>query len=151
ALGVPRLGATTHSRMACFSSHPVKAIATGEGGMVTSQEEGLVQRIRQVRNHGVSRTAAKFENYDLAFDRGIPNPWYYEMHEVGWNYRMPDLLCALGLSQLKKLNRFYRRRREIAALYDRHLAPLSPAIRPVPHGARPHGWHLYAILVDYAA
>src|SRR5207253_757520 len=64
--------------------------------------------------------------------------------------RIPDVLCALGLSQLAKLERFWRRRSEIAALYDRLLTPLAPALRPVPVRARPHGWHLYPILVDFA-
>jgi dTDP-4-amino-4,6-dideoxygalactose transaminase len=79
----------------------------------------------------------------------VPNPHYYEMHEVGWNYRLPDILCALGISQLRKLDRFWGRRREIAAIYDRLLAPLAPALKPVPRRGREHGWHLYAILVDF--
>jgi dTDP-4-amino-4,6-dideoxygalactose transaminase len=73
------------------------------------------------------------------------------MPEIGWNYRIPDVLCALGISQLQKLDRFWNRRREIAAHYDCAFASLSPVLRPVPHGYRPHGWHLYAVLIDFAA
>ena len=73
------------------------------------------------------------------------------MAEIGWNYRLPDVLCALGLSQLKKLDGFITRRQEIAARYDALLMPLAPAIAPVPRGTGPHGWHLYAILVDFDA
>jgi dTDP-4-amino-4,6-dideoxygalactose transaminase len=97
------------------------------------------------------RDAAQFERRDLSHDGDAANPWYYEMHELGWNYRLPDLLCALGTSQLAKLSQFMARRRAIVAMYDRLLAPLSPVLRPVPHGNRPHGWHIYAVLIDYAA
>ncbi len=152
ALGIENIGATSHSRMACFSTHPVKAIATAEGGMVTTADAGLAARMRSLRSHGMVRDPSAFANRDLAF-AGVDgaNPWYYEMPEVGWNYRLPDVLCALGLSQLAKLDRFHRRRIEIARLYDRLLSPLSPRLRPVTHGNRPHGWHLYAVLIDFAA
>jgi UDP-4-amino-4,6-dideoxy-N-acetyl-beta-L-altrosamine transaminase len=151
SLGVPDVGATPHSAAACFSTHPVKAIATAEGGAVTTNDAAAAARIRRLRSHGMVRDAADFQNRDLAFQSNGPNPWYYEMQEIGWNYRIPDVLCALGISQLKKLNAFWNRRIEIAALYDRLLAPLAPAIHPVPHGARPHGWHLYAVLIDFTA
>jgi dTDP-4-amino-4,6-dideoxygalactose transaminase len=85
----------------------------------------------------------------MAFDGGIPNPWYYEMNRIGWNYRLPDILCALGLSQLRKLDRFWRARNRIASLYDRLLMPLMPALRPVSRGNEPHGWHLYVVLIDF--
>jgi len=150
ALGIPDVGATRHSEMACFSTHPVKAIATGEGGVVTTANTSLAKQLRKLRSHGMTRDADEFAMRDLAFDDEALNPWYYEMHDFGWNYRMPDVLCALGLSQLQKLERFIRRRKDIATLYDRLLAPLAPALRPVPHGNMPHGWHLYAVLVDFA-
>jgi UDP-4-amino-4,6-dideoxy-N-acetyl-beta-L-altrosamine transaminase len=151
ALGVKDVGATRSSRIACFSTHPVKAIATGEGGMVTTADERLARRMRRLRSHGMNCEAGAFENRDLALDREAINPWYYEMTEIGWNYRLPDVLCALGLSQLDKLARFRRRRLEIAALYDQLLAQFAPAVRPVPHGGRQHGWHLYVVLIDFAA
>jgi dTDP-4-amino-4,6-dideoxygalactose transaminase len=150
ALGTADIGATRHSRIACFSTHPVKAIATGEGGVVTTEDDKLAHRMKILRSHGMIRAASSFAHRDMAFDGATPNPWYYEMQELGWNYRLPDVLCALGISQLKKLDQFHRRRVEIAARYDALLAPLSPAIRPVPHGNWPHGWHLYAVLIDFA-
>ena len=149
ALGETGVGATPHSRMACFSTHPVKAIATGEGGVVTTADTSVARRLKQLRSHGMTRQADAFQNRDLAFDGGKPNPWYYEMQELGWNYRLPDILCALGISQLRKLADFHRRRNEIAALYDTLLAPLAPSLRPVPHGGARHGWHLYAVLIDF--
>lgn len=143
ALGINDVGAAAHSQAACFSTHPVKAIATGEGGMVTTCNAASAERMRQLRSHGMVRPVATPEN--------TPAPWLYEMNEVGWNYRLPDVLCALGISQLGKLNGFHRRRAAIAALYDTLLAPLAPALRPVARRGTAHGWHLYPVLVDYAA
>jgi dTDP-4-amino-4,6-dideoxygalactose transaminase len=151
ALGVPQVGAVENARMACFSTHPVKAITTGEGGAVVTANAGDAARMRRLRNHGMVRAADSFSQRDLAFDGATPHLWYYEMAELGWNYRLPDVLCALGISQLKKLERFCLRRARIAALYDELLAPLAPLLRPVPHGSRSHGWHLYAVLMDFAA
>lgn len=150
ALGVEAIGATRYSAAACFSTHPVKAIATGEGGVVTTADAGVAARMRKLRSHGMTRETDTFENRDLAFDDdGQPNPWYYEMPEIGWNYRIPDILCALGISQLRKLDRFVSRRRHIAALYERLLAPLGPVIRPTSSANALHGWHLYALHVDF--
>lgn len=149
ALGVPDVGATRHSSLACFSTHPVKAVATGEGGMVTTSDLLLAERMRRLRTHGMVREASAFKNRALGTENRTPNPWYYEMHELGWNYRLPDVLCAMGISQLKKLPRFHKRRVEIAAMYDRFFSDLTPSVCPISHGARPHGWHLYALLVDF--
>ena len=151
ALGVVGIGTTRHSRAACFSTHPVKAVTTAEGGVVTTASAEAAARMRRLRSHGMDREAGSFVRRELAFDGANDvNPWYYEMREVGWNYRLADVLCALGISQLGKLERFWRRRCAIAALYDELLAPLAPVITPVTHGGRPHGWHLYAVLVDFA-
>jgi UDP-4-amino-4,6-dideoxy-N-acetyl-beta-L-altrosamine transaminase len=150
ALGVELIGAARHSQAACFSTHAVKAITTGEGGMVTTNDPELAHKIRQLRTHGITREVAEFTDLDLAFDEGNANLWYYEMSRIGWNYRLPDILCALGTSQLRKLQRFHSRRRELAALYDRLLAPLAPTIHPVSPADTIHGWHLYAVLIDFA-
>jgi UDP-4-amino-4,6-dideoxy-N-acetyl-beta-L-altrosamine transaminase len=151
ALGVARIGAAQHSAAACFSTHPVKAITTGEGGIVTTRNAEMAERMRRLRSHGMMRDTSKFVDRDLAFTQGAPNPWYYEMREIGWNYRLPDVLCALGLAQLKKLERFHARRSELAARYDKLLAPLAPAIRPVSRPSAAHGWHLYVVRVDFTA
>ncbi len=99
----PMFGSNAHSKVvACFSTHPVKAIATGEGGMVTTQDEALARRMRRLRSHGMVHDASAFELSDTASEAGDANPRCYEMPEVGWNYRLPDVMCALGLSQLKK-------------------------------------------------
>lgn len=150
ALGVAEIGATRYSRVACFSTHAVKAIATGEGGVATTSDPLLAERMRRLRSHGMIRDKAEFVHRDLAFDGADVNPWYYEMAEIGWNYRLPDVLCALGVSQIRKLDRLRKRRIEIVTQYDRLFAAMAPAIVSVPHG-RPHGWHLYPLLIDFAA
>jgi UDP-4-amino-4,6-dideoxy-N-acetyl-beta-L-altrosamine transaminase len=149
SLGVPNIGTTENSSLACFSTHAVKVVTTAEGGFVTMSDEKLSERIRKLRNHGMTRKPEEFKLSTTASEQTIFTPHYYEMHELGWNYRLPDILCALGISQLKKLDRFWQRRRQIAALYDNLLTPLYPALRPVPRNEQPHGYHLYALLVDF--
>jgi dTDP-4-amino-4,6-dideoxygalactose transaminase len=149
ALGVPGIGAAEHSAAACFSTHPVKAIATGEGGVVATRDAAMAERMRRLRSHGIAHDPNLFIDREAGFDGEQANSWYYEMSEIGWNYRIPDVLCALGLSQLDKLERFAARRREIAACYERLLSPLAPMIRPASPANAVHGWHLYAIHVDF--
>ncbi len=147
------VGGCRDSDMAMFSFHPVKTIAMGEGGAVTTNDPVLAARLGDLRSHGMTRDAARFTNSDMAFDEtGEPNPWYYEMPEIGFNYRASDIHCALGLSQLGKLDRFVARRRRLAARYDELLTPLAPRIKPLGRmpGCRP-AWHLYVALIDFAA
>lgn len=147
------VGACAASDMACFSFHPVKAIAMGEGGAVTMRDPNLADTLRRLRNHGMVRDPDVFEDKTQAFDAdGTPNPWIYEMPEPGFNYRASDIHCALGESQLRKLPVFMARRRALAAIYDDALASLAPELRPVPRGLTEHdGWHLYPVLIDFAA
>jgi UDP-4-amino-4,6-dideoxy-N-acetyl-beta-L-altrosamine transaminase len=151
ALGIPGIGAAKYSTAACFSTHPVKAIATGEGGIVTTSDAGMAERMRKLRSHGMNHDSSRFTERAEGFEGDQANPWYYEMPEIGWNYRMPDVLCALGLSQLHKLDRFAARRREIAACYERLLKRFAPVIRPVSPANAVHGWHLYAVQIDFRA
>ncbi|MBX9634412.1 MAG: UDP-4-amino-4,6-dideoxy-N-acetyl-beta-L-altrosamine transaminase [Magnetospirillum sp.] len=147
------VGGCTHGDMACFSFHPVKTVAMGEGGAVTVNDDGLAERLRLLRSHGMVRNADAFKCPDQAFGPdGLANPWYYEMAEPGFNYRASDINCALGVSQMAKLERFRARRTEIATLYDRLFAPLNPVVRPVSRmpGQTPC-WHLYVVQVDFAA
>ncbi|WP_374376401.1 UDP-4-amino-4,6-dideoxy-N-acetyl-beta-L-altrosamine transaminase [Dongia sp.] len=150
---VASVGACALSDLACFSLHPVKTMTTGEGGVTTTNDEKQYRQMQLYRSHGMTRDPAAFQHKDLAFaPDGQANPWYYEMHALGWNYRITDFACALGESQLKKLPRFIARRRELAALYDRLLAPLAPRIKIVPGQPGDHpALHLYAVLVDFAA
>jgi UDP-4-amino-4,6-dideoxy-N-acetyl-beta-L-altrosamine transaminase len=134
-----RVGDCRHSAMATFSFHPVKTIATGEGGMVTTNDRALAERLRTLRSHGMVRPAGA-------------EPWWYEMPEIGFNYRLPDILCALGLSQLAKLDRFAARRRALTAACGELLKPLAPVVTQAASPA----WsdpvlHLLAVLIDFEA
>ena len=148
---VTTIGSCRDSDLAVFSFHPVKAIAMGEGGAVTTNDEGLYRRLLTLRSHGITREAAQFENSELAFDaNGEPNPWYYEMSEPGYNYRASDINCALGLSQLAKLDRYLEKRRLLTDRYNMLLGPLAPAVRPVARASNCNpAWHLYVALIDF--
>ncbi len=147
------IGDNSYSDLTCFSFHPVKTIAMGEGGAITTDDDTLAKIIARDRTHGMTRDAADFTQPDEAFDdKHEAHPWYYEMDVPGLNYRIPDILCALGTSQLKKLARFSARRRELVARYDAELARLAPLVKPL---ARTPGvdaaWHLYVALIDFHA
>lgn len=147
------VGSCRHSAMTVFSLHPVKTIAMGEGGVVTTNDPELYASLLRLRNHGMTRDASCFVQREEAFDvDGQPNPWYYEMQEPGFNYRASEIHCALGLSQLRKLDRFLLRRRTLANAYDEALLALAPLVHPV--GRVPQcesGWHLYVVSVDFGA
>jgi len=133
------VGDGAFSSFASFSFHPVKTLATGEGGMLTTNDATLAARARSLRGHGMVRPPGA-------------EPWVYEMPELGFNYRIPDVLCALGLSQLAKLDRFVARRRTLTALYAGKLAALAPAVRL----AESPAWsdpalHLLTVLIDFEA
>ena len=134
-----QIGDARHSAMATFSFHPVKTIATGEGGMVTTNDASLAERLRTLRSHGMIRPAGA-------------DPWWYEMSEPGFNYRLPDILCALGQSQLAKLPQFAARRRTLAARYQAALTQLAPLVQ----AAESPTWsdpvlHLMVVLIDFEA
>lgn len=151
--GASRIGANAHCDLSVFSFHPVKAIAMGEGGAVTTNDPTMAKRLVAARNHGMTRDANDFVNRDDAFDSdGRQNPWYYELVEPEFNWRANDIQCALGLSQLKKLDRFLARRRSVVATYDTLLAPFAPVLRPLARTrACLPAWHLYVARIDFEA
>ena len=127
------------SDMTTFSFHPVKPITTGEGGMVVTDDEELYQRLVLFRSHGITRDASL-----LTEDGG---PWFYQQLELGYNYRITDIQCALGCSQMKKLQRFIGRRRELAARYDEALKDCPHLLLPYQLPQTESGYHLYIIQV----
>jgi UDP-4-amino-4,6-dideoxy-N-acetyl-beta-L-altrosamine transaminase len=137
--GAETVGNGRWSAAATFSFHPVKTIATGEGGMVVTADGDLAARLRRLRSHGMERPPGA-------------DPWLYEMREPGFNYRLPDILCALGQSQLGRLPAFADRRRKLAGLYADRLAHLGPHVRlaATPAWSRPV-LHLLTVLVDFPA
>lgn len=131
--------------MTMFSFHPVKHITTGEGGVITTDNEHYYRKLLMFRSHGMTRNPK-----ELIRNEG---PWYYEMQELGYNYRMTDMQAALGLSQMDKLDGFVARRREIAALYNESFSSLQGLIVPKQHSNAESSWHLYVLrwLPEYFA
>lgn len=128
-----------------FSFHPVKHLTTGEGGAVVVRDARLKARLDRLRQHGIERDPARL-------DAPPAGPWSYEVQELGWNYRLSDLACALGLSQLARLEGFVRARRALAAAYDAELQRVfggegvtAPAVLP----DRESAYHLYAVAIDF--
>ncbi len=136
-----------------YSFHPVKTITTGEGGMIVTDDDDLAQRLRTIRHHGMVRSEEDCVGLG-APDLGEKGPWYYEMPELGHNFRITDFQCALGISQLSKLDSFVARRREIVAEYNEAFADLAHLMRP---GVRNEAdraltsWHLYTVQIDFDA
>ena len=135
-----RAGSCAHTDMAVLSFHPVKHVTTGEGGAITTNDERLYRTLCDLRSHGITKDPARLGRND--------GPWYYEQQSLGYNYRITDLQCALGVSQLAKLDRFLARRRELARLYDAALRRPELAARFEPLGV-PQGvtsaYHLYVV------
>ena len=127
--------------MTVFSFHPVKHLTTGEGGMVTTNHDALAETLRRFRNHGISSDARQ---------RQSAGQWHYEMVLLGFNYRLTDVACALGLSQLKKLETNLARRREIAATYTAAFGDLPGVTPPSVRMEANPAWHLYPIRLDPA-
>jgi len=122
-----------------FSTHPVKHITTGEGGMVTTQDAAVAQRMRAFRSHGIGSDART---------RSEQGEWFYEMDLLGYNYRIPDILCALGLTQLKKLEHWLVRRRDIADWYQLAFQELPEIRTPAVAPGNDSAWHLYPIRLN---
>jgi perosamine synthetase len=133
------VGACRHSDMAVFSFHPVKTVTSGEGGVVTTRSADLFERLRDARTHGITKDPRRLE-------RTSEGAWYMEQQSLGFNYRITDVQCALGVSQMAKLDRFVTRRNDIAQRYDELLADMDELVLPAspPPDAR-HGRHLYVI------
>jgi len=126
--------------LSTFSFHPVKHIATGEGGMITTDDSVLAKRMRLFRNHGITTDHLQREQL---------GSWFYEMVDLGYNYRITDFQCALGLAQLQKLPDFLKQRRKIAARYDDGFSP-TPQISPLAVSQDVlHAYHLYVVKVDF--
>jgi perosamine synthetase len=134
-----RVGQIAH--MTVFSFHPVKHVTTGEGGMVATNNPEVAETLRRFRNHGISTEARQ---------RQSAGQWYYEMVLLGFNYRLTDIACALGTSQLNKLQPNLARRREIAGRYTSAFRELPGVVPPSVRDYVNPAWHLYPIRLDTA-
>ena len=126
--------------MTMFSFHPVKHITTGEGGAIVTDDAAFAQNLRIFRTHGITKSPGKMQKNE--------GPWYYEMQQLGFNYRLTDMACALGISQMEKLETFLEKRNQIANRYDLALGS-HPLLRVPkrPEDGR-HAFHLYPLLLD---
>ena len=145
-----QVGCCSHSHMTIFSFHPVKTIAAGEGGMITTNDKRIYQKLLRLRSHGINKLGDSLLLPEQAIEDGIRDPWYYEMQELGFNYRITDIQCALGLSQLSKIEKFVSKRRKIAKRYDAEFSNMSycqPAQKNIPHNYS--SYHLYVVLINF--
>lgn len=127
------------SDMTTFSFHPVKPITTGEGGMIVTDNEEFYKKMALFRSHGITRDDSMMTRND--------GPWFYQQFNLGYNYRITDIQCALGCSQMKKLDRFLARRKEIVARYNEAFADCDNIITPYQLSDTESGWHLYIVQV----
>ena len=132
-----KVGSCEYSDMAVFSFHPVKMITTGEGGAIMTNDKGLDDKIALLRSHGITKDVSQFKNES-------DGDWYYEQQALGFNYRLTDIQAALGISQLKRLDSFVVKRREIA---KRYLSELQDITLPYQHPDTNSSWHLFVIQV----
>jgi UDP-4-amino-4,6-dideoxy-N-acetyl-beta-L-altrosamine transaminase len=143
------VGNCKYSLMTVFSFHPVKSITTGEGGMITTNDEKIYRKLLRLRSHGINKDSDTFFSAENSQTDGLQNPWYYEMQEIGFHYRLTDIQCALGVSQLKKLDNFVRRRRELVNRYD-YAFTNNKLIQPAQlKGRKESAHHLYPVRINF--
>jgi UDP-4-amino-4,6-dideoxy-N-acetyl-beta-L-altrosamine transaminase len=123
------------------SYHPVKHLTTGEGGAILTNNSELDEKVKRLRSHGITKDPNQLEKND--------GPWYYEMHDVGYNYRISDFQCALGSRQLKKLDRFVEKKHGIANLYNSSFANIENLKIPKAQSDIEHSYHLYPLQIDF--
>jgi len=144
-----RVGACRYSDMTTFSFHPVKHVAAGEGGMITTNDESIYQHLLRLRSHGINKGNDPYLVPEASVTGGDANPWYYEMQELGFNCRITDIQSALALSQFRKLDRFVDTRRQLALRYDAAFAAV-PQLAPVQQAGRKRSaHHLYVVRMDF--
>ena len=144
-----KVGSCAHSDMTVFSFHPVKSIATGEGGMITTNRTDLYRRLLRLRSHGINKVDDAYQAPEQAHTGGRFNRWYYEMQELGYNFRLTDIQAALGVSQLRKIERFLARRRALSAAYEAAFAGAPAGIRAAQPRAEGSARHLFIVRAPF--
>ncbi|WP_044419392.1 UDP-4-amino-4,6-dideoxy-N-acetyl-beta-L-altrosamine transaminase [Halarcobacter anaerophilus] len=131
-----KAGSCTYSNISTFSFHPVKHITTGEGGAITTNSKKLYEKLLLLRNHGIVKESSM-------------KPWEYEMRELGFNYRLTDVSCALGLNQIKRLDKFLKKRRKIAKEYDKAFKEKNTSVTALYPFDEESSYHLYVVKVKF--
>lgn len=144
-----KAGSCTYSDMSVMSFHPVKHITTAEGGVVFTNDEKLYKQLKLLRSHGITNNENELVFKEQAYGLNGLNPWYYEQQILGFNYRITDIQCALGISQLKKLDYFLRRRRRIFEGYSNAFADNKFITLPIESTDCFTNWHLYVLQIDF--
>lgn len=144
-----RVGNCENSLMTIFSFHPVKAIAAGEGGIVTTNEEQIYRKLIRLRGHGINKLGDPLLYEDWSVEDGLKNPWYYEMQELGFNFRITDIQSALAVSQFRKIGDFLARRRTLAERYNQAFSNLETCRPAQLTGLVDSGHHLYVLRIDF--
>ena len=144
-----KVGSCTYSDMTVFSFHPVKSITTGEGGMITTNDKNLYEKLLKLRTHGIQRKEDGFQDKILGYTDSHPNLWYYEMDSLGYHYRLTEIQAMLGVSQMKKIDRFMKKRQVIAERYDKYLSNIKNITKSQSNNSCISANHLYTIKVDF--
>ncbi len=144
-----KVGSCTYSDMTVFSFHPVKSITTGEGGMITTNNEDLYNKLLKLRTHGIQRNEFAFQNKILGYTDGQPNLWNYEMNSLGYHYRLTEIQAILGTSQMKKIERFMKKRQAIAKRYDKYFSNIKNIKKSHRSIRSISANHLYTIKIDF--
>ena len=144
-----KVGSCTYSDMTVFSFHPVKSITTGEGGMITTNNKKLYDKLLKLRTHGIESKEVGFQNKILGYSDGQPNLWYYEMDSLGYHYRLTEIQAVLGYSQMKKIDKFMKRRQTIAKRYDKYLLNIKNIKKSQSINNSGSANHLYSIKIDF--
>lgn len=145
-----KVGSCEFSDMTVFSFHPVKSITTGEGGMITTNSLNLYRKLLRLRSHGINKANDSFDSSLLSATNNVWNPWYYEMQELGFNYRLTELQASLGVSQLKRLDKFISLRRSKVKEYFEHLH-LIPKVAPAQVGpSNLSAHHIFPIRINFS-
>lgn len=143
------VGSCKFSDITVFSFHPVKTITTGEGGIITTNSKKIYLKLLKLRSHGIEKNYKYWKNKKLGFTKKKKNIWYYEMQDLGFNYRITDFQCALGLSQLRKLKKIVKKRKEIANFYDKSFKNEKNIFIPQYNLRNLSSNHLYIINIDF--